>query len=890
MESTYDEDLDENMFFQLLKNEYSELFHKATLEGWIICVPRAGSMPKYSLTYNDFFSHILIPSDELPETHFRTLNDRDVKIFNRVISIETTDLSVPFSIHILFEETYYTEDMMKYKVLCVETPMCQPPEGIKSESGIVNINTLRDCVDLLWTESCKEVLEKMDDHIQSFLLSNDQLEFEPLQSQKDIVGALYTQCLQTALKDCRLRDKTALNRHLLDNVKISVESYVLHGIYKKVIKGITKCTAAEDASFNKIVRNLADIQLRDLDISSEFQDVIPKARRELVKVESYSTVVGKVGCLRKTLSAISNLDSSYSKGNVVAADELLPLLVFLVLKSGLPNWIAHLTYMKEFNFSSSDYHANQHSFLVTSLEAAIEHIRGGIIIGPSEPESQIDYDLEDNTEEDINNIKKHTGVTSLAKLFEMTKTGDTENLEKILNQKESQRLGSLGSLNLCHPLCSCDKCDRKVSIYLCNMAPTVHSCDDRGFTILHIAAIYGQAKVIDVLLRLKANPNKSDYKGSSALHYSAARGHQNIIILLLQSGAKIDQSDNEGNTPLHLASNNGHETCVKAILCYAEYMDLKFDINAPNNQGDTALHNASRWGYESIVRLLLDYGASPTVENKRKLTPIDNAHNMNISNILSDITNRKVYNFALVSGNNEVNVAAATKIPLDFAENEADNNNESKNGPLFGIKPNSTEEIKKVERVLRAITYGDTRLASFYLGLEPSSHEKNDKACHPLCPCKNKLITEDPFGDTRIEQPLNVNVCDSNGVTPLHLACLCGRLELVTLLLDSGANVNIQSRISKMTPLHMACQNHHFNVSKALLETGYCNVNIQDAHGNTAMHYACQTADLNLVELLLKYKPLLFLTNNEKKSPLDEARDALSLSIVHLLSKHLKTT
>ena len=66
MESSYDEDLNENSFFQMLRTDYNDLFLKAILEGWVICVPRSGSLPKYTLTHEDFFSHILIPSDELP--------------------------------------------------------------------------------------------------------------------------------------------------------------------------------------------------------------------------------------------------------------------------------------------------------------------------------------------------------------------------------------------------------------------------------------------------------------------------------------------------------------------------------------------------------------------------------------------------------------------------------------------------------------------------------------------------------------------------------------------------------------------------------------------------------------------------------------------------------
>lgn len=181
MESNYDENLNENIFFKTLKTEQNELYQKCLMEGWLICVPRVGSLPKYSFTSADFFSHILIPSDELPESHFRSLNDTEVRICNKVLTIESSDSLEPFSTHILFEETYYTEDFLKYKVLCVEVPLDQYPDSGRGESGIITISTLRDCIDLLWTEGSREILVLIDEMVSNFISSHNDLETKPLQ-------------------------------------------------------------------------------------------------------------------------------------------------------------------------------------------------------------------------------------------------------------------------------------------------------------------------------------------------------------------------------------------------------------------------------------------------------------------------------------------------------------------------------------------------------------------------------------------------------------------------------------------------------------------------------------------------------------------------------------
>ncbi|KAL1131176.1 hypothetical protein AAG570_012412 [Ranatra chinensis] len=866
MESSYDEDLSENIFFQVLQNENRELFEKATSEGWVICVPMAGSIPKYALTHKDFLSHILIPSDELPETHFRSLNGKDVRIYNKVVTLDPNNSSTLYNTHVLFEETYYTEDMLKYKVLCIENPFQQYSDNVKCQSGIVTVNTLRDCVDLLWTESCKETLEKIDENIHSFLVHNDSLEFRPLQFQQDAVGSLYTQCLQTALKHSRLREKTNMNRYLLDNVKVSVESYMHHGIYDKLIKGITACTAYEDAHLNKIVRNLSDIQLRDLDIRLDLQDTVPKARTELARVEGYKTVLGKIGCLKRTLSAISKLEANDSQGNIIAADDLLPMLVFLVIKSGLPNWIAHLTFMKEFSYSSRNYHSDHHSFLVTSLEAAIEHIRCGLLTGPAEPESQLSYD--EDTSKSL--FKANDNDDSLSYLFDVTRMGNIEEVKRILEKKEIP-ISEIPFVNLCHPLCSCDRCEREVSLNLCNTNPTINTCDDRGLTVLHIAGMYGRPRVVDYLLGLGSNPNKTDYRGSTPLHFAASRGHQNALLLLAHAGSIIDKTDNEGNTPLHYSTSNGHEACVKAVLYFAEHMGLKFDINRANNHGDTPLHNAARWGYENIVAILLEYGADPYIENKRKFTPLDFAHNLHISKLLTGASLSK----------KSINLSAPHRSEsLDFSEESSLDSPRKKS--TSGIRPSSTDQIKKVERLLRAVTYGDTQLACFYLGIEPSRHS-SEKSCHPLCSCKRTDEGGiDSFGDNRPEA-LNLNVCDSEGNTALHFAAMYGRTDLVKFLIDAGADTNVQTRSNGNTPLHLACQQKRFACMLLLLESGSCDIDCQDSLGNSALHHASLTGDSKLVEMLLKYCPRFDVKNKEGKTPMEEAN---SVSVSRLLMNY----
>ncbi|VDK41298.1 unnamed protein product [Dibothriocephalus latus] len=58
-----------------------------------------------------------------------------------------------------------------------------------------------------------------------------------------------------------------------------------------------------------------------------------------------------------------------------------------------------------------------------------------------------------------------------------------------------------------------------------------------------------------------------------------------------------------------------------------------------------------------------------------------------------------------------------------------------------------------------------------------------------------------------------------NNITPLHVAAKWGRLQMVKLLLDSGAIVDCRTR-DGLTPLHCAARSGHTAVCNMLIDAG----------------------------------------------------------------------
>ncbi|CAG01081.1 unnamed protein product, partial [Tetraodon nigroviridis] len=661
------------------------------------------SLAVSSFSDSQFDSYVLQPVED----GFRTLDGKAVQIQDRQVLLGSGFPALA-PVPILFDETFYNDQEQSYSVLCISRPIeVDPglPEPGRREPGRLPPSSLQDVRDFLGPHA-----QKLDKLIQSFCQAFRQQERRGLRHHIDSVHALYTRCLQCLLRESRLKllVKEELQMNLL---KQAVETYVHHRIHDliftfvgtleasqvgvspalertfgclgqfvlqsssppveaagELLLEVSVSSALQDAAFNKTSRSLQELQQKDLGVTPEFRSArinLSRAKRELSRLNQQTAPLLKLLCLRRVVLTAVQSPRRTVRIEAVGADDLLSVVLYLLVKTEIPNWMANLSYIRNFCFSRCSQ--DELSYCLSTFEAAVEYINLGRLKDTHADSASFSQKL--LLQARMSQLTQN--ATPTHRLFEHIAKGNKEAVEELLSEAERDE-----ELRLCHPLCSCDLCDLQLSgcqglppaggaagvrpdvlLSCCRRwndpsVVTPSSRDDRGYTPLHLAAACGQSQLIDLLVCKGASVNATDYHGLTPLHLACQRGHQGVTVstqthahthghtdththtqlstvlclqlLLLHYQANTDAQDNNGNTPLLLACTYGHEDCVKALVYY-DMQTCHLDLQ--NDKGDAALHLAARWGYEGIIQVLLENGADAHLLNRSRASPLQCALN-----------------------------------------------------------------------------------------------------------------------------------------------------------------------------------------------------------------------------------------------------------------------
>jgi len=293
-----------------------------------------------------------------------------------------------------------------------------------------------------------------------------------------------------------------------------------------------------------------------------------------------------------------------------------------------------------------------------------------------------------------------------------------------------------------------------------------------GLTVLEMAARDGRTETVALLLEKGAlpdpkRPNKSKY--FSALYMAAYDGYIDVVRLLLQHGADISGKDKDVLNPILPAIFSNNDEVVKFLLEHGAVLRLD------NQNKNTLLHYAVSQNNETIVRLLLEKGAAVNAVNSIGRTPLHYLYYWRKDH--PEITK------LLLEYGADVNIISNDKsTPLHYAAF----NRFHQSAVLLlkkGAEVHYTDDRNRTPLAL-AIEQGAYLVGNEILVL----HLAAQKGDHETFARLLKLY------------PQLINSRDLDGKTPLHVAAAADRLEIAKLLLDNGADLNLESSF-KSTPL-----------------------------------------------------------------------------------------
>jgi truncated hemoglobin YjbI len=149
----------------------------------------------------------------------------------------------------------------------------------------------------------------------------------------------------------------------------------------------------------------------------------------------------------------------------------------------------------------------------------------------------------------------------------------------------------------------------------------------RGQTLLHEAAMAGEAELATELIRLGADPDAREPEGHTPLYYSSTGAVADVV---LTAGASVDvTSGPTRGTPLHQAARRGFAPVAAALL------DHGANIEARDGKGQTPLRRAVNCRQLPVVQLLIQRGADPHAEDNRRVTPLDVARTTEMTRALA---------------------------------------------------------------------------------------------------------------------------------------------------------------------------------------------------------------------------------------------------------------
>lgn len=312
--------------------------------------------------------------------------------------------------------------------------------------------------------------------------------------------------------------------------------------------------------------------------------------------------------------------------------------------------------------------------------------------------------------------------------------------------------------------------------------------------------------------------------GESKLHAAVRSGDSSVVEILLSDGEPIESVDTKGWTPLHTAAARGEIEILRILLAKAPNMieiEGKKEFNS-----ETPLALAAKAGKADSIRLLINLGANVHARNSSGYTPIM---------IAASEPHPSTIDALLQNGANPNDSSPQTaETPLLVVTLQAG----YRVLPTIQLLLDAGAEVDPPHKLNwtalhHAAEWGRPDAISLLLakGANPNT-QQSDTNLTPLYYAIKRASPD--ISRLLLDAGAERDTVFTGGMTPLHLAAMCGNYEIVQLLLEQPVEVNRREEEGGWTPLHLAATKGEKTMVKMLLKAG-ADVWTEDKWGRTAL-------------------------------------------------------
>ena len=335
-------------------------------------------------------------------------------------------------------------------------------------------------------------------------------------------------------------------------------------------------------------------------------------------------------------------------------------------------------------------------------------------------------------------------------------------------------------------------------------------------TALCLAHIHKQSTVIEVYRKKGITLCGMQTPSRHKLFMAASGSDKGVFLDLLRSGVKPRFGDSHDVTPLMAASYNGNIDVVQALLQYDT------DSFCTNCLGCTALHYAIDGNNIQVVDLLLTQGLDFEDENGIGQTVL---HKSVLSGSLELVTRVVRLGMVLDHTDDAGNTALILAVKSGFTDIAS-----------FLISLGVATNCQTREGVTALDIAKQSGNAIVQTLLDVSDYKDQTyilKGRKFLEHCRRGNVQD--IEKVIVEDSRFVNFCDPNDDldNPLFISCKTNNLQLLCLLQENGANLNVRRR-DGVTTLHYACYVSNIYIVKWLVANG-CHINSVRDDGTTPL-------------------------------------------------------